>query len=102
MRRTPGWRRCFADDAKRLDMLSLDVAGIHFDWSKTHLTRHLVSAFETLAKNMDLAGRREAMFASKHVNVTEDRPVEHTPPSAVRATRTRSRAPAPITPACAR
>ncbi len=29
----------FAEDADRLASLSLDVAGIHFDWSKTHLTR---------------------------------------------------------------
>ncbi|PCG09423.1 glucose-6-phosphate isomerase [Sphingomonas ginsenosidimutans] len=68
----------FAADADRLKRLSLDVAGIHFDWSKTHLTPDAVAAFEALAKDADLAGRREAMFAGDHVNVTEDRPVEHT------------------------
>jgi glucose-6-phosphate isomerase len=68
----------FAADPARLDRLSLDVAGIHFDWSKTHLTAQAVTAFEALAKETDLAGRREAMFAGEHVNVTEDRPVEHT------------------------
>ncbi|MEE2917283.1 MAG: glucose-6-phosphate isomerase [Pseudomonadota bacterium] len=67
-----------AADADRLKRLSLDVAGIHFDWSKTHLTPDAVAAFEALAKDADLAGRREAMFAGDHVNVTEDRPVEHT------------------------
>ena len=68
----------FADDAERLGRLSLDVAGIHFDWSKTHLTPQAVAAFETLAKAQDLAGKREQMFSGAHVNVTEDRPVEHT------------------------
>ena len=68
----------FADDADRLGKLSLDVAGIHFDWSKTHLTSDAIAAFEALAKEMDLAGKREAMFGGAHVNVTEDRPVEHT------------------------
>jgi glucose-6-phosphate isomerase len=68
----------FADDSGRLDRLSLDVAGIHFDWSKTHLTADAVAAFEALAKAQDLAGKREAMFGGQHVNVTEDRPVEHT------------------------
>ncbi|SEM72275.1 glucose-6-phosphate isomerase [Sphingomonas gellani] len=68
----------FANDPDRLDRFSLDVAGIHFDWSKTHLTPDALSAFEALAKAKDLAGRREAMFAGEHVNVTEDRPVEHT------------------------
>ena len=36
----------FAADADRLKRLSLDVAGIHFDWSKTHLTPDAVAAFE--------------------------------------------------------
>ncbi|MBB4154716.1 glucose-6-phosphate isomerase [Sphingomonas jinjuensis] len=68
----------FAEDDGRLDRFSLDVAGIHFDWSKTHLTADAVAAFERLAKASDLAGKREAMFGGEHVNVTEDRPVEHT------------------------
>jgi len=68
----------FADDPDRLGAFSLDVAGIHFDWSKMHLTRDAVAAFEALAKVQDLAGKREAMFAGENVNVTEDRPVEHT------------------------
>ncbi|MBB3474213.1 glucose-6-phosphate isomerase [Sphingomonas sp. BK345] len=68
----------FAEDPDRLKRLSLDVAGIHFDWSKTHLTADALSAFEALAKSVDLAGKREAMFAGANVNVTEDRPVEHT------------------------
>jgi len=68
----------FDGDADRLSRLSLDVAGLHFDWSKTHLTADAVSAFEKLAEAADLAGRRDAMFGGEHVNVTEDRPVEHT------------------------
>ena len=68
----------FDADPERLRALSLDVAGIHFDWSKTHLTTDAVAAFEALAQDSDLAGRRDAMFGGQHVNVTEDRPVEHT------------------------
>ena len=68
----------FDADPDRLAAFSLDVAGIHFDWSKTHLTKDAVAAFEALAKAQDLAGKREAMFGGAHVNVTEDRPVEHT------------------------
>ena len=70
--------RLFADDPDRLARLSLDVAGIHFDWSKTHLTAEAIAAFEALAKAQDLAGQRERMFGGQNVNVTEDRPVEHT------------------------
>ena len=68
----------FADEPDRLEMLSLDVAGIHFDWSKTHLTKDAIAAFEELAAAQDLTGKRAAMFGGEHVNVTEDRPVEHT------------------------
>ena len=67
----------FAEDADRLATFSLDVAGIHFDWSKTHLTSDAVDAFEQLATAKNLEGKRAAMFAGEHVNVTEDRPVTH-------------------------
>ncbi len=68
----------FAGDPDRLATLSLDVSGIHFDWSKTHLTKDAIAAFADLAKAQDLAGKREALFAGKVVNVTENRAVEHT------------------------
>src|SRR4051812_20410813 len=68
----------FAADADRLATFSLDVAGIHFDWSKTHLTADAMTAFAALAETQDLAGKRDAMFGGAVVNVTENRPVEHT------------------------
>ena len=68
----------FAADSERLSKLSLDVAGIHFDWSKTHLTTDAITAFEEMAKAQDLAGKRQAMFSGEIVNVTEGRAVEHT------------------------
>ena len=68
----------FAGDPDRLATLSLDVSGIHFDWSKTHLTKDAIAAFAELAKAQDLAGKREALFAGAVVNVTEGRAVEHT------------------------
>ncbi|WP_242097221.1 glucose-6-phosphate isomerase [Sphingomonas sp. CROZ-RG-20F-R02-07] len=68
----------FDGDPDRLAKLSLDVAGIHFDWSKTHLTPDAIAAFADLAKSADLAGKREAMFAGDVINTTEERPVEHT------------------------
>jgi len=67
----------FDQDGERLSKFSLDVAGIHFDWSKTHLTTQAVEAFAALAQAQDLAGKRDAMFGGEHVNVTEDRPVLH-------------------------
>ena len=67
----------FAADPERLPRLSLDVAGIHFDWSKTHLTADAIAAFAALADETGLARRRDALFAGEHVNTTEDRPVTH-------------------------
>ncbi len=75
---SPRLSELFTDQPDRLARLSLDVCGIHFDWSKTHLTPDAVAAFEKLAHACDLAGKREAMFRGEPVNVTEDRPVEHT------------------------
>ena len=68
----------FANDPNRLASLSLDVAGIHFDWSKTHLTPEAVAAFADLAKASGLAAKRDALFGGEVVNVTEGRAVEHT------------------------
>lgn len=67
----------FAADPARLKRLTLDVAGIHFDWSKTHLTGEAITAFEALAKERDLAGKREALFAGAAINATEGRAAEH-------------------------
>ncbi len=68
----------FDQDSDRLSMLTLDVAGIHFDWSKTHLTRDAITAFEGLAKAQGLAAKRESLFSGAAINVTEGRAVEHT------------------------
>ncbi len=54
------------------------VQGIWFDWSKTHLDAALLDAFEALAEASDFTGMRSAMFSGERVNVTEDRPAEHT------------------------
>jgi glucose-6-phosphate isomerase len=75
--RTP-LTQLFADDPDRLSKCSADLAGIHFDWSKTHLTDDAIAAFERLAKAVDLAGKREALFTGQVINVTEDRAVTHT------------------------
>ncbi|TPG56334.1 glucose-6-phosphate isomerase [Sphingomonas glacialis] len=74
---SPKLETLFAEDANRLETFSADVAGIHFDWSKTHLTTEAVTAFEALAKAQDLHGKREALFSGKVINVTENRSVTH-------------------------
>jgi glucose-6-phosphate isomerase len=75
---SPRLESLFADDPDRLKKLSLDVAGLHFDWSKTHLTPEAITAFEALARAQGLAGKREALFAGEIVNLTEGRAATHT------------------------
>ncbi|MBO9621516.1 MAG: glucose-6-phosphate isomerase [Sphingomonas sp.] len=65
------------DGQDRVAALSADVASIHFDWSKTHLTADAVAAFAALAESMGLAAKRDALFAGEAVNVTEGRAAEH-------------------------
>ncbi|MBX3563048.1 MAG: glucose-6-phosphate isomerase [Sphingomonas sp.] len=69
--------KLFQNDKGRVATLGADVAGIHFDWSKTHLTAEAISAFAALAGSMDLAAKRDALFAGEAVNVTEGRAAEH-------------------------
>jgi glucose-6-phosphate isomerase len=70
-------KQLFASDPGRLAALSVDVAGIHFDWSKTHLTPAAVRHFAELAGHMGLAAKRDALFAGEAINVTEGRAAEH-------------------------
>ncbi len=76
LERTP-LTQLFAGDPGRLAALSADVSGIHFDWSKTHLTAEAISAFSAIAESMGLAGKRDALFAGEAVNVTEGRAAAH-------------------------
>src|SRR5688500_18570859 len=67
----------FAAEPDRLSRLTIDLPGLHFDFSKTHLGAPTLSAFEALAEARDLAGAREALFAGRVVNPTEGRSAEH-------------------------
>lgn len=68
----------FADDPGRVDRLSLEAAGLYFDWSKTHLTDDLVAQFVGLVDARGFAAARDALFTGKIVNLSENRAAEHT------------------------
>lgn len=67
----------FSSDASRVALLSRDAAGIHFDWSKTHLDSALIGKFEALAAAADYRRHRDALFAGAVVNPTENRSATH-------------------------
>ena len=67
----------FKAEPDRLSRLSFEVAGIYFDWSKTHLDAGLMEAFSGLSQDMGLAGARDALFSGGIVNPSEGQAAEH-------------------------
>ncbi|HET9353430.1 MAG TPA: glucose-6-phosphate isomerase [Sphingomicrobium sp.] len=67
----------FEVDGERAKSLSRDVAGIHFDWSKTHLDEEILGQFAVLAYEVDYSGARDCLFAGEIVNESENRPATH-------------------------
>jgi glucose-6-phosphate isomerase len=67
----------FEAEPDRLSRLAREVAGIYFDWSKTHLDEALIGDFLRLAEQAGFASARDALFAGEIVNVTERRPADH-------------------------
>ena len=69
--------KLFDADSERVTRLSRDVAGIHFDWSKTHLDEPLLEAFAVLAYAADYSAARDGLFAGDIINATEGRSATH-------------------------
>jgi glucose-6-phosphate isomerase len=67
----------FAAEPDRLTKLSFEVAGIYFDWSKTHLDQQLISDFIGRSEEMGFAAARDALFSGEVVNLSEGRPATH-------------------------
>jgi glucose-6-phosphate isomerase len=67
----------FKAEPDRLSRLSFTVAGIYFDWSKTHLDSELLEAFTALSENVGLAAARDSLFSGGIVNPSEGQAAEH-------------------------
>jgi glucose-6-phosphate isomerase len=67
----------FSQEPDRVSRLSYQVAGIYFDWSKTHLDSALIADFGKFAEQQGLASARDALFSGGIVNPTEERPADH-------------------------
>jgi glucose-6-phosphate isomerase len=70
-------RDLYSAEPDRLARLTVEEAGIFFDFSKTHLSKDHVAGFLALAEETGFAARRDAMFAGGIVNPTEGRAAEH-------------------------
>jgi glucose-6-phosphate isomerase len=67
----------FAAEPDRLSRLSFEVAGLYFDWSKTHLDQAVIAEFGGRAEAMGFVAARDALFAGEIVNPSEGRPATH-------------------------
>ncbi|GAB3748244.1 glucose-6-phosphate isomerase [Microlunatus parietis] len=74
----PDLRAWFADDPSRAERLTFEAAELRADLSKNLITDEVLAALVDLAGEVGLPDRIAAMFAGKHINVTEDRAVLHT------------------------
>jgi glucose-6-phosphate isomerase len=70
-------RDLFARDPGRADRFNAEAAGIYLDYSKNRITDDTMGLLLQLARETDVAGRRDAMFRGDHINVSEDRAVLH-------------------------
>ncbi|MCL1899581.1 MAG: glucose-6-phosphate isomerase [Promicromonosporaceae bacterium] len=71
-------RAAFAADPGRADTLSLTAGDLFIDLSKNLIDSEIVSALVSLAREVNLEERRDAMFRGDPINVTEGRSVLHT------------------------
>src|SRR5262245_127177 len=80
-------RKLFADDPTRGERLTVEAAGLYFDYSKNRVTDETLALLRQLAEESNLRSRIEAMFRGDKINITEDRAVLHV---ALRAPRSES------------
>jgi glucose-6-phosphate isomerase len=70
-------RNLFAEDPKRGERMSLEAAGIYFDYSKNRVTDETLKLLLQLAEQTGLRTRIDGMFRGEKINVSEQRAVLH-------------------------
>ncbi|MBA4119239.1 MAG: glucose-6-phosphate isomerase [Isosphaera sp.] len=71
-------RDLFAQDPGRFDALSVRFESILLDYSKNRVTAETMRLLFDLARQADVPGMAQRMFAGERINLTEDRAVLHT------------------------
>jgi glucose-6-phosphate isomerase len=70
-------RQLFADDPDRGRSMVVEAGELRLDYSKHLITDEALEALVAVAHRAGVAERRDAMFAGRHINSTEDRAVLH-------------------------
>ncbi|AKR55523.1 Glucose-6-phosphate isomerase [Devosia sp. H5989] len=76
LNKTP-MREMFAADPARFEKFSAKAGDILLDYSKNRIDADVMAALFDFARQVDLEARRDAMWGGEHINITEDRAVEH-------------------------
>ncbi|MCF1742425.1 glucose-6-phosphate isomerase [Paradevosia shaoguanensis] len=76
LNKTP-MRELFAADPSRFGKFSAKAGDILLDYSKNRIDAEVMAALFDFARQVDVEGRRDAMWGGEHINITEDRAVEH-------------------------
>ncbi len=79
-------RELFARDPGRGERLTMEAAGVYFDYSKNRITDDTVTLLVRLAEACGVRARIDAMFQGEKINVSENRAVLHVALRAPRGT----------------
>ncbi|WP_367342963.1 glucose-6-phosphate isomerase [Propionibacterium sp.] len=71
------FRKWFAEEPNRAQQFTLRAGDLTVDLSRNYLNQQVRDTLVSLAAQVDLAGRRDAMFGGDRINTTEDRSVLH-------------------------
>ncbi len=70
-------RELFADDPDRGTRMTVTAGDLYLDFSKQRVDEGTMAALMDVARAAGVEQRRDAMFAGRHINNTEDRAVLH-------------------------
>src|ERR1700687_4333911 len=70
-------RTLFSEEKNRGERLTVEAAGLYFDYSKHRITDETMRLLLALAEDVGLRARIDAMFRGDQINVTENRAVLH-------------------------
>jgi glucose-6-phosphate isomerase len=70
-------RQLFAEDPDRGSAMVAHAGDLYLDYSKHRATEETMAALMAVARRAGVEERRDAMFAGRHINSTEDRAVLH-------------------------
>ena len=70
-------RELFAEDPRRGERLAAEAAGLYLDFSKNRVTDETLALLIQLARESEVAERRDAMMRGEPINVSEHRAVLH-------------------------